>query len=399
MKKFKLKNIHPNPYRDLLRFPVHATKVKALVRSIKATGFWPTLVGRVRGDKVEIPFGHNRLAALKEIYGPNYEIPITIEDRTDSDFIKMMELENAEEYGNDVSSTIQSVRSVVSAYAIGAVELSKVGATARKDSLRYAPYFIKGRSGDKLSSHPYTALSLAMFFECEESYNGDITAPPKIEAALAALELEEMKVTGFDSKALDLLKTADGKLPVKRLLDATKTLKVRAEVSAVREKVKADAEAELRKSEMQRAAEAKDAAEKAQKELDEATDKAARELVQKRKDDRQKEVAEKQARKEAADIRAAEAKAEWDAGEAERKRVKVAAERAAVQETARKEGRRASHVKSIVERIERILVDDATYDLMRDLKKTTALTPSERKNLKTALQDAAQRFREHAAKF
>jgi len=399
VKKFKLKNIRPNPYRDLLRFPVQPEKVKALVRSIKATGFWPTLVGRVRGDKVEIPFGHNRLAALKEVYGPNYEIPITIEDRTDSDFIKMMELENAEEYGNDVSSTIQSVRSVVTAFATGTVELPKVGAKARKDTLLFAPYFIKGRCADKLSAHPYTAVSLAMFFECEETYNGETTAPPKIEAALAALELEEMKVTGFDAKALDLMKTPDGKLPVKKLLDATKTLKVRAEVSAVREQAKAQRETEQRKSEAQRAAEAKAEADKAQKELDKIAAHKAKALTEKLEAQRLQDIADAKQRLADAKAKAEAMKAEWDAGEAERKKERVAAERAAVAETARKEGRRASHVKSIVEKVERVLVDDSLYELIRDLKKTTALTPAERKNLKTALQDAGVRFREHASKF
>ncbi len=80
-------------------------------------------------------------------------------------------------------------------------------------------------------------------------------------------------------------------------------------------------------------------------------------------------------------------------------REKLSVRKPNLQETARKEAKRASHVRTVTERIERIMVDDATYDMLRDLKKSTALTPAERKNLKTALQDATQRFKEQAAKF
>jgi membrane protein involved in colicin uptake len=186
---------------------------------------------------------------------------------------------------------------------------------------------------------------------------------------------------------------------VKNLLNVVREMESRKEISKEREQQKAQRETEQRKSEAQRAAEAKAEADKAQKELDKIAAHKAKALTEKLEAQRLQDIADAKQRLADAKAKAEAMKAEWDAGEAERKKERVAAERAAVAETARKEGRRASHVKSIVEKVERVLVDDSLYELIRDLKKTTALTPAERKNLKTALQDAGVRFREHASKF
>ena len=237
----------------------------------------------------------------------------------------------------------------------------------------------------------YTAGHLAKFLGMSStSAEGKVIADDKVKAALGALRL--MQSGHLSEESVRDLK-------VKTLLNVVRDLEQRKEVTKDREKEKARQEEERRKSEVQKAAEAKAEAVKRQKELDAIIAKERHEYAAKQKAIIAAEKEEAQAKADAAKALAAEMKAEWDAGEAERKKAKLAAERAAVAETARKEGRRASHVKSIVEKVERVLVDDSLYELLRDLKKTTALTPAERKNLKTALQDAGVRFREHASKF
>ena len=45
---FKIKDIRPNPFRQLDRYPLNQVKVDALRGSILTTGFWENIVARVR---------------------------------------------------------------------------------------------------------------------------------------------------------------------------------------------------------------------------------------------------------------------------------------------------------------------------------------------------------------
>jgi hypothetical protein len=392
---FKLKDIKPNPYRDLLRFPVQVIKVAALVRSIKATGFWPTLIGRIVNGYPEIAFGHNRLAALREVYGPNHEIPITIEERTDADFIKMMELENSEEYGNDVSSTIQSVRSVVTAFAAGVVELPAVSSKANTSQLRFAPSFVRGRCHDNLSSHPYTAVSLAVFFECEQAYKDRVDAPPKIEAALAALELEEMKITGFDSKSLDRLRTPDGKLPVKRVLDATKSLEVRAAKVTVNEKANAAA-AKLAGETLQ---EQLDRAKKDEKDREKELKKLSDQYLEAtRKEDEEKaarlkqEMIDKNKARKAEAVKLKQAQKEWDKNQKERQQSADAQRQEKENAAKRAEAMRTSSIKALIDECDRRATnEDALFDKMKITGRDKRTTDVERKLIIDALEEMSER--------
>jgi hypothetical protein len=389
----KFKDILPNPNRDLKFNPLDPVKVSALEASINSTGFWDNVVVRrcpTQPSKFEQAYGHQRVQAAKN--AGLKQADFIVKELSDEDMIKIMALENDDAYRYSILSLLEKVKAVVIGLAEGRVKPFKIGEKTKDSSIIYAPSYTPGGSSSKLLDHRYTTANVAQFLGMFSVRKEDKAVVPdnKVIAALGALRLMQ---SGH------MTESSIRDLKVNRLLEQVRSLEQRKEVSKEREKEKARQEEEKRKSEVQKAAEAKAEAVKRQKELDAIIAKERHEYAAKQKAIIAAEKEEAQAKADAAKALAAEMKAEWDAGEAERKKAKLAAERAAVAETARKEGRRASHVKSIVEKVERVLVDDSLYELLRDLKKTTALTPAERKNLKTALQDAGVRFREHASKF
>lgn len=236
--KFALKDVKPNPFRDLKRFPIQPAKVEALIESIGTTEFWENIEGRVVDGKLEIAYGHHRVDALRKIYKPSDEFNFIVRKLSDADMIQRMARENNEAYGNDLGAVIESVRATVEAYGEGKLELPKLSDKTNAAHVRYAPSFVAGVSSPKLGEHPYTALSLSLFLGYTKK---DGKEPEnKVTAALGALELEELKIAGFDAKALRTYRTPDGVIPVDRVLKATKDLKVRHDKSMAVEKLRAE---------------------------------------------------------------------------------------------------------------------------------------------------------------
>ena len=61
-----VKNVFPNPFQA--RKKMDRDAVKALADEIRENGLWPgALRGRMKGDRVELCFGHRRLAAIKSL--------------------------------------------------------------------------------------------------------------------------------------------------------------------------------------------------------------------------------------------------------------------------------------------------------------------------------------------
>ncbi len=63
--KFQLKDVVSNPFRRTEKYPISPEKVAALIESIESTGFWENIVGREVDGKLQIAYGHHRLAALR----------------------------------------------------------------------------------------------------------------------------------------------------------------------------------------------------------------------------------------------------------------------------------------------------------------------------------------------
>ncbi len=100
LKTVKLSSIYANPYRNLIS--LNQTKVEALCRSIRDTGFWgPTIFVREREGRYEQAFGHHRIAALRQLSVDGAMVTVTVADMTDRQMIEYMGRENMEDYATN----------------------------------------------------------------------------------------------------------------------------------------------------------------------------------------------------------------------------------------------------------------------------------------------------------
>ena len=215
--KVAIKDIKPNPFRHLERYPIDKNKVTELKRSIKETGWWGNIVGRkCKGGGVEIAYGHHRLAALKKIHGEHSEkeVSIIIETLDDTKMLKMMANENMEQWGRDFSVQMETVRAVVEAYGDGKIELPAPAPKATH--VRIAPHFKKLSIGGPMdkAAKPYTAKSVAQFLGWTQPSG---QPNDKTKCALGALELIEESILKDDD--FRGLSTAQAKAVVKETGD------------------------------------------------------------------------------------------------------------------------------------------------------------------------------------
>ncbi len=102
--KISVQDLHPNPYRDLSRYPIHREKIEALKASIRATGFWDNILVRKNDEgRFEMAYGHHRLEALRELIAEkavegDFEIEAPVRKLDDATMIGIMANENVEEY-------------------------------------------------------------------------------------------------------------------------------------------------------------------------------------------------------------------------------------------------------------------------------------------------------------
>lgn len=110
--KVKIKNLEPNPFRDIENYPIDQEKVEYLINSIDETGFWDNILARKKDDKFELAYGHHRLVALKKIFQPDDEVDIPVKKISDEIMIKIMANENNELWGTSIKIIDETVRVV-----------------------------------------------------------------------------------------------------------------------------------------------------------------------------------------------------------------------------------------------------------------------------------------------
>lgn len=115
-----LKKVMPNPFRNLPHYPIDRDKIRKLKSSIKRTGFWDNIVGRMRPDgNFEIGYGHHRRVALREIYPGTHEIGVICRKLDDATMIKVMADENDEIYNLSpavINETVKAARDYLRAH-------------------------------------------------------------------------------------------------------------------------------------------------------------------------------------------------------------------------------------------------------------------------------------------
>jgi ParB-like nuclease domain len=188
--KFALKDVVPNPFRDLVMFPLGQWRIAKLVASIKENGFTPNVLGRVRDGKLQLAYGHHRVAALITL--GHTEAEFIVQELSDDDMLQKMATDNDIAYAHGMQSVIENVRAAVLAFGDAKLK-PEINKHTDPRYLRYAPSFTAGRKTPPANGVPYTALSVALKLNATESDgHGKRRASLPIEAALATLSLVEM---------------------------------------------------------------------------------------------------------------------------------------------------------------------------------------------------------------
>lgn len=108
--KVKVKDLKPNPFRNLDKYPIDKYKVEALKSSINETGFWDNLLARKNCTGYEIAYGHHRLMALMDLNIEEIDIPV--KDISDELMLKIMANENLDQWGTNPSVVLETVRAI-----------------------------------------------------------------------------------------------------------------------------------------------------------------------------------------------------------------------------------------------------------------------------------------------
>ncbi len=70
-------------------------------QSIRDVGLWEGVIGRKRGNRIEIAFGHHRIEAARRELGDTAKVALIVRDLTDEQMIQFMGRENLEDYNAD----------------------------------------------------------------------------------------------------------------------------------------------------------------------------------------------------------------------------------------------------------------------------------------------------------
>jgi len=110
--KTKVRDVHPNPYRNIEHYPLNKEKIIALTNSIEKTGFWDNLVAREVDGEIQIAYGHHRIEALRlaEGFGYDFEFELPIKEIDNGTMIQIMANENMQEWSHSIVVIDETVK-------------------------------------------------------------------------------------------------------------------------------------------------------------------------------------------------------------------------------------------------------------------------------------------------
>lgn len=392
--KIRFEDIKPNPYRDLKANPLLADKIEALIESVLETGFWDNVVVRKNAKgEYEQAYGHHRVAAA--IKAGLTEANFIVKTLNNDMMLKMMARENAEVYGNDAKSTVESVAALIQAYGTGTLDHpEKLVPALNTDTkhIRYAPSYVPGKVTSPESGElPYTITTIAKWLGSTRKKNTE--AQPNVIMALDFLELVELNIGGI--KSLADLKLPDP-IPVFSAMKIIKDKKREHGVIMERAKIKAaqtvqDGEAIKRKlAALQQ--EQKKAEAESERLLEEQTKAEAANAV-KRAAEAKRKLEEKQKEEKERSVRITLAKAEQKTLDKERAKDTKATEGLAQKEKEKAEARWLSHSKTLRDRLDRFMsTNDPLYDELLTWTRDKRVTEPQRALLSKALADLVGRI-------
>jgi hypothetical protein len=111
-----LDRLRSNSFRDFELHPIDPVQVAKLQASIKADGFWASVVARPVGDNYEIAFGHHRTEAARQL--KMKEAPIEIRDLSDWQMVRMLASENATQRGSTAAAALDAIAAISKVLAL-----------------------------------------------------------------------------------------------------------------------------------------------------------------------------------------------------------------------------------------------------------------------------------------
>lgn len=140
--KVKVKDLVPNPYRDIENYPKDKDKVSHLMDSISETGFWDNILARKSDGKFEIAYGHHRLWALQNYFKdePEKVVNISVKELNNVQMIRIMANENHTNWGQNpkvLTETVKAARDFLEDAANEEVLNSLPGMNQRLRNLDY----------------------------------------------------------------------------------------------------------------------------------------------------------------------------------------------------------------------------------------------------------------------
>ena len=233
-----IKNLLPNPYRDIGNYPIDNVRVAKLQGSISDTGFWEGLICRKHPTKAgfyQMAFGHHRLQALKNL--KRTEVPMKVTELTDAQMLRAMAEENREIGQHDIkimTQTVEQVKKFLDA------EFAKY--ESWKNCLASKSYLIN-LSDRNLTEGKFKDLQQnGVGRDTVLKFLGDTWKQSEIQFALEVLKDDEAKTV--DRKALEAFKNPyqakefkaavkEAEIPVKKQMEVAK--KVAPKVKGGRE--------------------------------------------------------------------------------------------------------------------------------------------------------------------
>jgi len=161
--KVQIKDLYPNPFRDLDNYPIDREKVENLKRSISSTDFWDNILAREEGGEVQIAYGHHRLIALGEVYPPSHEVDIPVKDLDDSMMIRIMANENMEDWKVSpgvIDETVRITKKFLEDHPEIIRVLSPMGASEKKAGAITISKFLNGNWNERKISYSLDRIRL-----------------------------------------------------------------------------------------------------------------------------------------------------------------------------------------------------------------------------------------------
>lgn len=108
--KIQIKDLKPNPFRDIENYPISESKLHSLINSINETGFWDNILARKKDGEIQIAYGHHRLLAAEKALGEEAFVNIPVKDLDDESMVRVMAEENNDYYSTDVAIIDETIR-------------------------------------------------------------------------------------------------------------------------------------------------------------------------------------------------------------------------------------------------------------------------------------------------